>query len=271
MTETAQATIDFNNPYHVQLDVFEGPLDLLLHLIKENDVDIFNIPIANITDQYIQYIETMETLNLNVAGEFLLMASTLAHLKSKLLLPPDPTEEVFEDEGTDPREELVRRLLEYQKYKQIAQVMQNRTWLGRDTFIREGRRRKLMPDQPIELAEVSVFKLVEVFHKILNDFQLDESHDVELENFSIADSAVTIQTMLREAKDGKLRFSQLFSKRAKPSYGQVVASFLAILSMMKRGVLAVVQTDDFEEIHLMTTPQFYQQEWTYDGTEFDNA
>ena len=111
MTEE-QITFESNgsSPYHISLEVFEGPLDLLLHLIKENNIDIFNIPVAKITDQYLGYIEAMQELNLNVAGEFLLMASTLAHLKSKLLLPPDPTQEEDDESGQDPRAELVRRL-----------------------------------------------------------------------------------------------------------------------------------------------------------------
>ena len=260
-----------NNPYHVALEIFEGPLDLLLHLIKENNIDIFNIPISQITDQYIQYIHTMQSLNLDIAGEFLLMASTLAHLKSKMLLPPDPTEEEEMEEGQDPREELVRRLLEYQKYKNAASQLDETIQLDRDTFIRDVKTKKLHPDEPVDLAEISVFKLVESFHRILDHLHIDHSHDVETDQFSIADSATFIQERIKRSSREKMTFTELFSNKKKPSYGEVVACFLAVLAMMKRGVLKVIQTTDFEDIYLMPTESFYQGAWTYDGTEFDET
>lgn len=258
-----------DNPYHVELDVFEGPLDLLLHLIKENDVDIFNIPIANITKQYVQYIETMQSLNLTIAGEFLLMASTLAHIKSKMLLPPDPTEEDTDEEGQDPREELVKRLLTYQKYKQAATMLDDQPHLGRDVFVREAKRPKKDPDAPVELADVSIFKLVESFHRILDQLQLNQAHDVEMENFSIADSAQHIQALFVRNPKGRVRFMELFEQTSKPSYGQVVAYFLAVLSMIKRGVLKVLQSQDFDDIYLESTPQINEGAYRYDGREFD--
>ncbi len=167
------------NPYHVNLEVYEGPLDLLLHLIKEQRVDIWNIPVAEITEQYLSHIEMMRSLNLDVAGEFILMASTLAHIKSQLLLPPDPSQDDLEDEGRDPRAELVRRLLEYQKYKTAADELYARNLLGRDVFVRQKRMRSALPQKKAsELIEVSIFKLVEAFHKLLENVPLDQAHEV---------------------------------------------------------------------------------------------
>jgi segregation and condensation protein A len=269
MTEP-QLTFETNgsSPYHISLEVFEGPLDLLLHLIKESNIDIFNIPVAQITDQYLSYIDAMQELNLNVAGEFLLMASTLAHLKSKLLLPPDPTQEEDDESGQDPRAELVRRLLEYQKYKQASHDLWALPQLERDTFIRVQTKKIIIQDQPVELAEVSVFKLVQAFHKILDGIPSTLTHNVEKEYFSIRDCALELEHHLKRATDGKIYFSKIFKNETNRS--KVVASFLAILAMIKRGVLRVYQTDDFDDILLSTTDAFNEGEWSYDGTEFDD-
>ena len=123
--------------YQVRTEGFEGPLDLLLHLIKKNELDLYNIPIAEITRQYLEYLDVMRELNLDVAGEFLVMASTLVHIKSKMLLPVPATEESEEEGGEDPRAELVRRLLEYQKYREAAQDLAGRQLLDRDLFARK--------------------------------------------------------------------------------------------------------------------------------------
>lgn len=264
-----QLTFDTNgsSPYHISLEVFEGPLDLLLHLIKENNIDIFNIPVSKITDQYMSYIEAMEELNLNIAGEFLLMAATLAHLKSKLLLPPDPTQEEDDDSGQDPRAELVRRLLEYQKYKHASEQIVSLTQLDRDVFIRVPVRRVIIQDQPVELAEISVFKLVQSFHKILDNLPSTQTHDVGDDKYSIRDCAVEIENKIKQHKDGKIHFSELFKNET--SRSKVVASFLAILAMIKRGVLQVYQTADFDDF-LLTTTENFEGDWSYDGTEFDD-
>lgn len=263
-----QLTFESNeNSYHVSLEIFEGPLDLLLHLIKENNIDIFNIPVAKITQQYMSYIEAMQTLNLNVAGEFLLMASTLAHIKSKLLLPPDPTQDDDSEEGKDPRNELVRRLLEYQKYKNAAENLFTLPQLDRDVFVRIPVRQIILQEQPVELAEVSVFKLVQAFHKILDGLPSTHTHDVGREYYSIRDCAKEIENKLKENIDGKMYFSALFEHEK--NYSKVVASFLAVLAMIKRGVLRIFQVNDFDDILLATTETFEEGEWSYDGNEFD--
>jgi segregation and condensation protein A len=271
MNTTSESQLELETgvagPYHISLEVFEGPLDLLLHLIKENNIDIFNIPIAKITDQYMSFIDAMEELNLDVAGEFLLMASTLAHLKSKLLLPPDPTQDDVDDAGQDPRAELVRRLLIYQKYKQASEDLFALPQLDRDTFIRVPVKKMIIQEQPVELAEVSVFKLVQAFHKILDGIHSDFAHNVEREYYSIRDCALEIEDYLKRANEGKVYFSVLFKNETNRS--KIVASFLAILAMIKRGVLRVYQTDEFDDILLATTDAFNEGEWSYDGTEFD--
>lgn len=130
--------------YTIRLDMFEGPLDLLLHLIHKNELDIVNIPIALITEQYLEYLKLMKVLNLDIAGEYLLMASTLLYIKSKTLLPASPEEE---EEEEDPRAELVRRLLEYQKYKEAASELEKKPMLDRDVFIRSNPSEKRIPER----------------------------------------------------------------------------------------------------------------------------
>ena len=155
--------------YKVKLDVFEGPLDLLLYLIKKNEIDIYDIPIASITEQYLEYIDLMRMLDLNIAGEFLVMAATLIHIKSKMLLPPDE-KELLPEEEEDPREELVRRLVEYKKFKEVAGILQDL----------EGQRKKMFTrDIPFEVEpgevffEASLFDLITAFTRVLKDVPKD--------------------------------------------------------------------------------------------------
>ena len=149
----------FSSNYNVQLEVFEGPLDLLLHLINKNEVEIKDIAIADITKQYLEYINFLKELNLDIAGEFLVMASTLLHIKSKMLLPVVEDEE----EEEDPREELVKKLLEYKQYKEAAMVLNSRAILGREVFT------KNFDDEPLveEELEADLFELVAVFRSLL--------------------------------------------------------------------------------------------------------
>lgn len=251
--------------YHVSLDVFEGPLDLLLHLIKENKLDIYNIPISKITDQYLSYIDMMESLDLDLAGEFLLMASTLAHIKSQLLLPPDESQNDPEDEGKDPRTELVRRLLEYQKYKNAAEMLFSRPLLHRDVFKREREDRTILrAEGPTELVEISVFKLVEAFHRVLKDFHVDEPHQVERDSVSVGECVSDIAEVIRRSEEGSVRFKDIFP--AETSRRRVITTFLALLEMLKRGLIGTFQAAPFSEIEIMGTPLLYG-EWTYDGTD----
>ena len=160
-------TLDgLHETYSVHLDKFEGPLDLLLHLIKKNELDICDIPISVITQQYLDYIKLMKELNLEVAGDFLLMASTLLHIKSRMLLPKDEQEEV--EEEIDPRAELIQRLLEYQQYKEAGKVLEARPLLGREVFTRSCPEPLLLEAQSDEgLLELELFDLVDAFRSLL--------------------------------------------------------------------------------------------------------
>ena len=165
--------------YTFRLEGFEGPLDLLLHLIQKNELDIFNIPIALITEQYLEYLQLMKVLNLDIAGEYLLMASTLLHIKSKMLLPKSSEGE--EEREEDPRAELVRRLLEYQKYKQAALELEKRPLLDRDVFIRlTPAEAEEAPEE--ERIEVNLFELLEAFRKVLERVKPEGVHEVVLES-----------------------------------------------------------------------------------------
>ncbi len=176
-------TVNERQDYTFRLEGFEGPLDLLLHLIQKNEIDIFDIPMALITEQYLEYLQMMKMINLDIAGEYLLMASTLLHIKSKMLLPKPQDGE--EEEGEDPRAELVRRLLEYQKYKEAAGELEKRPMLGRDVFVRW-----VPPEEEAseeERIEVSLFELLEAFRKVLERAKLEGVHEVHLEPISVED------------------------------------------------------------------------------------
>ena len=153
-------------PYQVKIENFEGPLDLLLHLIKKNEINIYDIPIALIAQQYLDYLSVMKELNLGVAGEFLVMAATLLHIKSRMLLPVEEAA-VDEDDGPDPREELVRRLLEYKQFKEAASQLDYKERLWRDVFSREsGSEVELTKDENL-LDEISLFDLVDALQGVL--------------------------------------------------------------------------------------------------------
>ena len=168
--------------YAVKLPVFEGPLDLLLHLIRQNDVEIADISIAQIGRQYLEYLEMMRELNLDLVGEYLVMAATLALIKSRMLLPPEPGDEG--DEDVDPRAELVARLLDYQRFKEVAESLEQRRLLGRDVFLAQG----LEPSAPADAdreIEVGLFELLSAFKSVLeNASQEEEIHEARLRNAS---------------------------------------------------------------------------------------
>jgi segregation and condensation protein A len=229
--------------YTFRLEGFEGPLDLLLHLIQKNELDIFNIPIALVTEQYLECLQLMKVLNLDVAGEYLLMASTLLHIKSKLLLPKS-TEEEGEEE--DPRAELVRRLLEYQKYKEAAGELEKRPMLDRDVFVR------LIPPEPgeepeEERIEVNLFELLEAFRKVLERVKPETVHEVVLEHLSVEDKIQEILGLL-EKENRSMAFHRLFPEQA--SRRVVVITLLAILELVKMKRIRIFQPAPFEIIRI---------------------
>ena len=214
--------------YQVVLPTFEGPLDLLLHLIEQHELDIRDIPISFVAQKYVEYITLMEELNIDVASEYLVMAATLIHIKSKLLLPVPPADQDDEDElGLDPRAELVRRLLEYQKYKQAAEQLGGGDVLGRDVFIRG------LPapsvEGPAPLAGLSLFKLLDAFQSVLSRASTKIDHQIDLERFSITDRINQLVDLLQLHK--KLTFEQLFEGAT--SRGDLIVTFLALLEMTR--------------------------------------
>jgi len=229
--------------YTFRLEGFEGPLDLLLHLIQKNELDIFNIPIALITEQYLEYLQLMKVLNLDIAGEYLLMASTLLHIKSRMLLPRSSEGEELEEE--DPRAELVRRLLEYQKYKQAAGELEKRPLLDRDVFIRLTPTGFQEPEE--ERIEVNLFELFEAFREVLKRVKPKAVHEVILEHLSVEDKIEEILALL-EKENRSLAFHRLFPEEA--SRRVVVITLLAILELVKMKRIRIFQIAPFETIRI---------------------
>ena len=218
----------------VQLEIFEGPLDLLLHLIKKNEVSITDIPIATITEQYLATLELMQNLNLDVAGEFLVMAATLIHIKSRMLLPASEDAEE-EEEGTDPRQELVRRLIEYQRFKEAAAQLEQREVLTRDVFARSA--------APLEEAafpafrEVSVFELLTALRRVLERLPKDDFHEVTLDKITVREKMTLLLDTLRA--QGQVMFEALFSEAK--SRMEVIVTFLAMLELVKVRAIRIIQ------------------------------
>ncbi len=251
--------------YRIDLEVFEGPLDLLLHLVKKHELNIFDIPVAFVTEKYLAYLELMQHLNLEVAGEYLLMAATLAHIKSRELLPaPDPTQADDtgdpDDEG-DPRQELIRRLLEYQKYKAAGTELGGRPVIGRNVWRRGASQAEVLDgtvnaraDAP--LLEVPVFKLVEALAEVLARARIKVSHDVEVERVTIADQISQLADRLDA--EGAFSFLSCFSfvldgeHTALELRQRVVVTLLAILEMARLNLVRVVQPDATSDIQVMT-------------------
>jgi segregation and condensation protein A len=227
-------------PYQVRLDQFEGPLDLLLHLIKKNEVNIYDIPIALITQQYLEYLSMMKSLNLAVAGEFLVMAATLVQIKSRMLLPSDEgTAE--EDEGPDPREELVRRLLEYKRYKDAALQLDNRERLWRDIFSREQAPSVPVRSQEALLEEVTLFDLVDALQGVLARSTTKRSFEVIPENLTVRDRINAILDVL-SGKDA-VTFLALFEGQTQRMV--IIVTFLAVLELVRLKLVRVFQAETF--------------------------
>jgi len=231
--------------YQVVLPTFEGPLDLLLHLIEQHELDIRDIPIAFVAKKYVEYIVLMEELNIDIASEYLVMAATLTHIKSKMLLPVPPADQDDDDElGLDPRAELVRRLLEYQKYKRAAEQLGGGDVLGRDVFVRG------LPapnvEGPAPLAGLSLFKLLDAFQGVLSRANTKIDHQIDLERFSITDRINQLVDLLQVHK--KLTFDQLFEGAT--SRGDLIVTFLALLEMTRLRMTRLEQAGPLEQIHI---------------------
>lgn len=244
----AQSTSD--EGYRVQLPAFEGPLDLLLHLVRKHELDILDIPISFITEKYTAYIRMLDELNIDVASEYLVMAATLVHIKSRVLLPNPPDEgrdEVAEDEELDPRAELVRRLLEYQKYKGVAEELSERSMLGRDVFARGSSEQ--VASGPAPLSGVNVFKLLDAFQRVLERTSQTREHEIDFERFSISEKISEISDRLRQTP--KLTFQEIFADGA--SRAELIITFLAILEMTKLRLTKISQDGPLGTIHVELT------------------
>ncbi|MEI8176474.1 MAG: segregation/condensation protein A [Candidatus Omnitrophota bacterium] len=232
----------------IKLEVFEGPLDLLLYLIKKEEIDIYDIPIATITKQYLEYLEFMKLLDLAIAGEFILMAATLMHIKSKMLLPPDPSE-VKEEEEKDPRLELVQKLLEYKKFKEAANQL----------FVMENKQKDIygraivcdVPDEAKPFFEASLFDLITAFNKILKDIPRDLFYEVIKDEFTVEGKMHDIFQQLTDRP--KVFFSDLF-RSAKNKF-EVVTIFLAILELIRLKEIVAAQERAFSDIRIERNPE----------------
>ncbi|MEM7411742.1 MAG: segregation/condensation protein A [Myxococcota bacterium] len=238
----AAATWGADEPtYAVKLPVFEGPLDLLLHLIRTNEVDITDIPIATVAEQYLAYVELMRELQLDIAGEYLLMAATLAWIKSRMLLPPDPA--AIQDESVDPRAELVARLLEYQRFKEVAGEMGERQLLGRDVFPAQAPGPEPEPEAEREI-EVGIFQLMEAMKRVLDKAShTGAAHEVEAETVTVHERMLAVMDSLRH-RDA-CEFEELVIENGVLAGRPIiVTTFLAILELTRLEAIGLYQGID---------------------------
>jgi segregation and condensation protein A len=234
--------------YSVALPHFEGPLDLLLHLCQKHELDILDIPIGFITEKYLEYLAVMQLMNLDVASEYLLMAATLAHIKSKMLLPEPPPgqeDEALEEEE-DPRAALIRRLLEYQKYKNAGEQLAERGITGRDVFLRGSEIEEAVHTGLAPLAEVPLFSLVEAFQAVLERSRVKLSHDVVADRISLTDRIHEVTSRL--ASRPRMTFDELFEGLV--TKFDLVITFLALLEMTRLRMTRLTQTEPLSPLYV---------------------
>jgi segregation and condensation protein A len=240
--------------YHVRLPVFDGPLDLLLHLIRVNELDIYDIPIAEITRQYLLTLELMRELNLSVAGDFILMAATLIHIKSKMLLPPPHEDGTTEEPSEDPRAALVARLLEYQRYKDAAHLLHERETLRSAMWLRpDAALGAILPQNGAAEGELEVdlFELVTAFRAVLDRARLRRDLTFEREVISIEEMIDLLEA--RVPSEGSILFEELFSGMT--TRALLIVTFLALLEIVRLRRVRVYQPQAFGAIHVIRAPQ----------------
>ena len=251
----AQAEL-FAEDYKVNLDVFEGPLDLLLYLIRREELDIYDIPIEHITKQYMDYLDLMRQLNLDVAGEFIVMAATLMVIKSRMLLPVDrrAVEEGEDEEWVDPRLDLVRQLIEYKKFKDAAGRLAEYEILVQESFDYGGGRpkfEKTAADAADALAHVDMFDLLTAFQDVLARLNEVPKEELKGMRWSVPDK---MDLILNRAKsDGQLAFSHLFTPQS--PRGEVIVTFLALLELLRQHRIIVYQNAAFHEITVLPSKE----------------
>jgi segregation and condensation protein A len=232
--------------YRVALPSFEGPLDLLLHLIQKHELDILDIPIGFITEKYLEYLSLMQQMAIDVASEYLVMAATLAHIKSKMLLPTPPSdqEDGLEEEEADPRAELIRRLLEYQKYKNAAADLASRSLLGHQVFVRGAPIEQAQGPAP--LAPVSIFSLVDAFNRIVERRKITIDHQVSFDRVSITERINEIVDFL------KLRSRSTLEELLPATFtrSELIITFLALLEMTRLKLTHLYQADPLAPVYI---------------------
>ena len=238
------STDDSQTAYAVKLPAFEGPLDLLLHLIKKNEINIYDIPISLITGQYLKYISLMTSLNLAVAGEFLVMAATLIHIKSKTLLPPSETDE--EEDEDDPRADLVMRLLEYQRFKDAAQGFESREHEWREVFYRPASHGTDGPTDEINLVDMSLFDLLEALRGVMERAPTIQGLEIVVDELSVQDRMSLILDRL-ESEDG-ITFTSLFD--GDTTRLAMIVTFLALLELIRLKRVRIIQAELFGAIRV---------------------
>ncbi|MFA1822799.1 segregation/condensation protein A [Virgibacillus oceani] len=237
--------------YQVKLEAFEGPLDLLLHLINKYEIDIYDIPVAQITEQYMEYIHTMQKLELNIASEYLVMAATLISIKSKMLVPTQQVDEENEEYMEDPREELLERLLEYRKYKEAALTLQERERSDNQLFTRDPAVFENIDDRapsPPVRGDISIYDMLQALGGLFERKKWNEPLDTKIQKAEIPIEQRMNDILTRITKDGDgVPFDHLFDY---PSRSHIVITFMALLELMKSNSVYCKQKKQFDAIHI---------------------
>jgi segregation and condensation protein A len=238
--------------YKVKFEVFEGPLDLLLYLIKKEEVDIYEVNLTKLATQFIEYVDVMRMLDLDIAGEFLVMASTLMYIKSRELLPKDQQVQAEEEEeGEDPRWELIRQLVEYKKFKDAAAELQVRELEMENIFPRKPGKFEVEVDRPAARPEVSLFDLINAVNAVLKRVnQRDDPRDIFEDKWSVSEKIEQLVILISEKPS--LKFSALFEGATNRS--EIVCTFLALLELIRMKQLVCVQSEDFGDIEIAKAP-----------------
>lgn len=251
------ATLPLFDDYKVALEAFEGPLDLLLHLIRKEEVDIYNIPIGRITNQYLAYLERMRALDINVAGEFIVMAATLMLIKSRMLLPVDERTDAADDdaEPIDPRLDLVRQLVEYKRYKDAANTFAQREVLRAATYPKGAAPDHLPPEVDAaakKLGDIGTAELMDAFKRVLERAKETVSFGhLKMMRWSVPDKINTI--LGRITAHPHIRFDTLFPEDAPK--GEVIVTFVALLELLRLRHLTVTQTENFGDLYIDAIPE----------------
>ena len=243
ITQTSLVPSAAGGKLNIRLDAFEGPLDLLLQMIKEEKLDIWNIPIAHVTEQYLEYLQIMKDLNINLAGEWLMMAATLIYIKSRMLLPPDPAENPGDEIETDPRRELVYELLEHMKFRNAAEMLytreevENAVWANPPSD---------MVEDAGEVVSVTLFDLLRAFHEVVQRFEEQRPIEIEQEEVTVEQKIADIRRFI--IIHDKVLFSTFFA--AIHSKQHLITTFLALLELVRLREVRLFQEKAFDEIHI---------------------